>query len=141
MKIYFTCELRFDNPLEFRTLIKNATLDKSGVYLWYNNITNHFYIGSSINLNNRLRRYYQNIYLTYPTHVNLPISRSILKYILNNFTLFILKFTEKADVHAMEQKFIDELNPVYNVNKTVGQIYKGSIKRNPMSEGQRVNYL
>jgi len=50
----FNYELKFDNLLKSRDLIKTYTLDKSGVYLWYNNITKKFYIGSSINLYNRL---------------------------------------------------------------------------------------
>ena len=40
----------FHNPNKERDLIKNKTLNKSGIYLWHNKITDKYYIGSSINL-------------------------------------------------------------------------------------------
>jgi len=76
--------------------------------------------------------------LTYHTQKNLPISRAIRKDKIENFTLFISAFTTKNNVYLMEQNYIDELNPAYNVCKTVGQKYNISIKRNPMSDEQRL---
>ena len=49
--------------------------NKSGVYLWYNNLTHDYYIGSSINLFNRLNQYFYIIRLK----KNQRINRAILK--------------------------------------------------------------
>jgi len=60
----------FYNLNKERDLIKNKTLNKSGVYLWHNKITDKYYIGSSINLYKRISRYFQPGYFNYVTHKN-----------------------------------------------------------------------
>ena len=58
---------------------------KSGIYLWYNCITKHYYIGQSINLGDvkagRLTRYYSLSYLEYKTRGESLIRRALLKYV------------------------------------------------------------
>jgi group I intron endonuclease len=102
-----------------RDLIKSQTLNKPGVYLWHNKITDKCYVGSSINLYKRVSRYFQLGYLNYVTHKNLPIVRAICKYKMENFTLVILDYTS-TNLNKSEQYFIDLLNPAYNVMKIVG---------------------
>jgi len=74
----------FHNPNKERDLIKNKTLNKSGIYLWHNKITDKYYIGSSINLYKRISRYFQPAYLNYVTHKDLPIIRALQKYKMEN---------------------------------------------------------
>jgi hypothetical protein len=75
----FFNQLIFFNPILDKYLIKSHTNNKSGVYYWYNSITNKGYVGSSENLYLRLRRYYQSGYLTYKNNTDLPICRAIKK--------------------------------------------------------------
>jgi len=74
----------FYNLNKERDLIKNKTLNKSGVYLWHNKITDKYYIGSSINLYKRISRYFQPGYFNYVTHKILPIIRALHKYKMEN---------------------------------------------------------
>ena len=69
-----------------------------------------YYIGSSLNLTNRLNDYFQDWY--YKDRANVYIVRVILKYGLGNFALLILEFSDKD---AREQYWIDELKPDYNI--------------------------
>jgi len=77
--------------------------DKSGVYCWFNRQTSKFYIGSAVNLITRINRYFQNSYLL--SRVTLIITRALVKYGINNFSLIILEITERADVLNREQFF------------------------------------
>lgn len=72
--------LKVAKKINSRDELKNQK-NKSGISLWYNNITKEYYIGSSINLCNRLNHYY------YPSRLNSNqrINRAILKYGHDNF--------------------------------------------------------
>lgn len=102
-------------------ILKNAKLDKKsikdlkgkrGIYMWYNNINGNYYIGSSINLYNRLNNYYYQSRL----NNNSKISRALLKYGHENFTLIIIEIL-KDDINIIdkEQYYINLLNPIYNI--------------------------
>ena len=91
---------------------------KSGIYCWVNMINGKYYIGSGIDLNNRINDYYQESY--YKSKSNLIIVRSILKYGLGNFALVILEFTDKDELLSREQHFLDTLEPEYNILDVAG---------------------
>jgi len=110
----------FVHPVSERSQIKLVTINRSGVYLWYNKVSGRYYVGSSINLYKRLSRYYQKGYLEYSTHYDLPIVRAITKYGLDNFILVILDYTDESNIHASEQYFIDSLLPIYNIRQVAG---------------------
>lgn len=120
-----------------RDLIKNKTLNKSGVYLWHNKVTDKYYIGSSINLYQRISRYFQPGYLNYVNHKNLPIIRALQKYKMKSFILVILEYTP-INLHKSEQYFIDLLKPAYNVMKIAGFRSGKKIKKKPMSDEQKL---
>jgi len=128
----------FLNPIKERDLIKSKTLNKSGVYLWHNKISNKDYVGSSLNLYKRISRYFQPGYLNYITQKDLPIIRALKKYGVENFVLVILDYTEKLTLHKSEQFFIDLLQPTYNVMLIAG--FRSGVKRKsrPMSEEQKL---
>lgn len=110
----------FVHPISERSQIKLVTVNRSGVYLWYNKVSGKYYVGSSINLYKRLSRYYQKGYLRYSTHYDLPIVRAITKYGLDNFILVILDYTDEFNIHLSEQYFIDSLLPIYNIRQVAG---------------------
>lgn len=107
------------NPISQRLDIFKDTKGKSGVYCWINLLNGKYYIGSGVELNNRLNDYFQDWY--YKDRANLVIVRAILKYGLGNFALVILDFTENEDTLSREQYWLDELKPEYNILKTAGR--------------------
>ena len=76
-------------------IYKNADTEKkevlaqtkglSGIYIWFNRVTNRFYIGSAHNLSKRLRFYY------YPSTFKktIIIDNSLIKYAHAQFCLII----------------------------------------------------
>lgn len=72
-----------------------------------------YYIGSGLNLTNRLNDYFQDWY--YKDRINLPIVRAILKYGMGNFALLILDFTDQENTLVKEQFWLDKLKPDYNI--------------------------
>jgi len=83
----------------------------SGIYLWLNKINGKIYIGSAVNLNKRLLHYF--LYKSLIAKNTMIINKSILKYGINHFSLFILEINK--DVLKTEQKYFDILNPDYNI--------------------------
>lgn len=103
------------NPISQRFVndILKDTKNKSGVYCLINLLNGKYYIGSSLNLTNRLTDYFQDWY--YKDRINLPIVRAILKYGMGNFALLILDFTDKENTLVKEQFWLDKLKPGYNI--------------------------
>ena len=51
-------EFIYNNPVNSRDELRKDLSNKSGVYMWYNNINGKCYIGSGINLYKRISNYY-----------------------------------------------------------------------------------
>jgi group I intron endonuclease len=94
---------------------KDKLNNKCGVYALYNPFTNKYYIGSSINLWNRIIDYSQPWFIA--KYTNYPISKALVKYGYNNFIIIILEYTTVDIVILTEQKYIDIYKPQYNVLK------------------------
>lgn len=75
------------------------------------------YVGSARNLYNRLSKYYHMYYLTERPYI---IIKALAKYGMGKFYLVILEYTDKDRVLECEQKWMDSLNPIYNVAKIAG---------------------
>lgn len=104
-----------------------------GIYLLYNNCTSKFYIGSSNSLSRRLKDYYQTSKLS----DNRYISKSIIKYGQNNFSLFILETsicTKDISILDREQYYINLYNPEYNIVINVTEINIGYKHTNKSKE-------
>ena len=71
---------------------------KKGIYLLVNLINGNFYIGSSINLSNRMQNYLNIKYLNTNSNKNMPIIKSLLKYGHDNFALLILEYIDYEDI-------------------------------------------
>jgi len=106
------------DPKNEREEIRKDNNGKVGVYMWQNKINNKLYVGSGDPLYLRLSDYYQPWYLK--SKKNLYIIRSLNKYTMNNFILHIMEYSDSDNVIKCEQKWIDLLNPEYNINPTAG---------------------
>ena len=99
--------------LPLKSDLKRLRLKGAGVYALINTVKGKSYIGSSVNLSNRLLDYYQSGYIA--GQPNRHINRAILKYGIESFLIVILEYTDKSDLHASEQAWIDDFKPEYNV--------------------------
>ncbi len=95
--------------------------NKSGVYLFYNKKTSNFYIGSGVDLADRLGDYFSENYLNKPATQTSLIVKAIKAHTLENFSLTILEYVDKRELAIeREQYWIDTLNPQYNILKIAG---------------------
>jgi len=110
----------FADPLNSRDKIRDITKGKPGVYVWTNVKNGKQYVGSSINLNNRIFSYF------YPSIVasgTRYIYRALYKWGMINFTLTIHILPTESDLSTvlqLEQHYIDTLKPAYNILKVAG---------------------
>lgn len=83
-----------------------------GIYLWFNNVNNNYYVGSAKNLKNWLSSYFNSKYLV---EDDFKIQRALIKYKHENFSLYILEYCDIKDLILREQYFINTLSPYYNI--------------------------
>ena len=106
---------------------------KNGIYCLVNLINGHTYIGSSTNIQVRMRNYLNNIFLNNEKNINMPIVKALLKYGQNNFALLIVEYVEVKKLAIRETHFISKLLPYYNVLKqaysSVGYKHTEDIKQ------------
>ncbi|BDC33838.1 hypothetical protein EMPS_mp25 (mitochondrion) [Entomortierella parvispora] len=97
--------------------------------MWEHKDTGKFYIGSSINLSNRLRDYYKVSIISNKNKGNSYIYNAILQHGYSNFSVSILEYIDVSNLSRfdarklileIEQKHIDNLKPSYNLLKTAG---------------------
>lgn len=101
----------------FKKLILKENQNKSGIY-WLTNLkTGDIYIGSSSNLFNRFRNYFNVSYLSRNNYI---ISRALIKYGYINFSLDILEYCDISILLEREQYYLDLLQPRYNILKLAG---------------------
>lgn len=85
----------------------------SGVYEIKNTINNNCYIGSSCNLHVRILNHKG--MLKNNKHHSIILQRAYNKYGKDNFEFNILQTCNCNEVIQLEQKYIDELKPKYNI--------------------------
>lgn len=83
----------------------------SGIYKIQ--INNKFYIGSAVDLYQRMHAHLNN--LKYKTHANNKLQRSFDKYGIDKFDFYILELVEKNKLIEREQFYIDTLKPELNI--------------------------
>lgn len=86
----------------------------SGIYkLYFEQNPNHFYIGSSNNIENRWREHKRQ--LKNNTHDNSILLRAVNKYEYCNLKTEIIEECAKDFLFIREQYYIDNLKPAYNI--------------------------
>lgn len=106
--------------LDSRQVLINKYRNIAGIYLLYNNINNKYYIGSSVNLSQRLGTYYYFSRLK----DNRYISKSINKYGHNNFSVVILEILNtnlNNNLLKKEQYYIELYKPLLNILLIAGK--------------------
>lgn len=112
VKIYANADIEKDQ------IIKDNK-DKSGIYKWRCLVNDKMYIGSSVSLGKRFYRYYN---LKILQANKMIISKALLKYGYNSFSLEILEYCEPSFVISREQYYIDLLKPEYNILQKAGSL-------------------
>ena len=107
----------YNNFKQDKNNILKKEKNKSGVYCLVNKINNHIYVGSSINLANRMKNYLNTTFLKSYKNINMPIIRALLKYGQSNFSLLILEYADSKNLTVKETFYITKIMPYYNVLK------------------------
>ena len=110
----------FSNPLLERREISFFLKGKTGIYMFFNKVNGKFYIGSGVNMSQRVNYYFQNCYFKH--NPNSIIGKAILKYGMENFCLVILEFCNKEELLSRETHFISASNSAYNILKEAGNL-------------------
>lgn len=108
----------YTDPENQKESILNDNRNKAGVYRWTNKENGKIYIGSSINLANRLNQYYGKRLKSLKT-ISL-IYLAILKHGHKSFTLEILEYCSKQESIEREQYYMDLFKPEYNILTIAG---------------------
>ena len=94
---------------------------KPGIYIWVNKKNGKSYVGSAIDLKDRLKQYYSlNLMRTKIMLGQSAIYTAILKYGHSNFKLEILEYCDQSDVIARENYYLNLLKPEYNILQVAG---------------------
>jgi group I intron endonuclease len=102
-------------------LSENKNKKKSGIYRLNSLITGKSYVGSSKDLNNRLRSYYSTSNMERIVNKEKSIIyKAVLKHGHSYFSLDILEHCEPIFLISREQYYIDLLKPEYNILKIAG---------------------
>src|SRR3954466_6412204 len=117
----FPVLVAFENldTLESLQNAKKALYGLSGIYGFVHIPTGTSYIGSSVNLGERIMDHIQN------NSSNLHLQNAIVKYGLSHFAFVILEYCIPSDIIKREQHFLDILFSLaktlrYNFNPTAG---------------------
>jgi group I intron endonuclease len=111
----------YENAKLLKKQILQENKAKSGIYRWVNLINGKTYIGSGLNLSNRLSHYFSQKHM----ETSLKTSKSaiysaLIKHGCYNFSLEILEYCSVENLIQREQYFIDIMEPEYNILKTAG---------------------
>jgi len=109
--------------------------NKAGIYKWTNRINGKQYIGSSINLSERLSSYYSTTYMEDALKRGIShIYRALLKNGHSKFSLEILEYCSPDKCLEREDLYLSSLKPEYNINKKatapfLGRKHSGKTKQ------------
>lgn len=113
-------------------------LNKSGVYKITNKVNGKFYIGSATNF---YHRFYTHLWgLNNNKHYNKYLQKSWNKYGESSFKFEALATCPQEYLLKLEQWFIDNLKPSYNLSKIAGSM-KGHVKSEEAKLKQRLKIL
>jgi group I intron endonuclease len=107
----------YSNFKEELPQIKKDQSNQTGVYCLLNLINGNIYIGSSVNIANRMKNYSNTAYLKQKKNKSMPIIQALLKYGKENFAVLIVEHVSPKKLTIRETFYILELLPYYNVLK------------------------
>lgn len=116
---------------------------KSGIYKILNKVNGKFYIGSAINVNNRLWRHKSDLRAN--THHNYHLQRAWNKYLELSFDFIVLEYCNENVLLEREQYYLDltkcfDLYIGYNLTPTAGNskgVKHSEETRKRMSEAKK----
>ena len=115
------------NPDTARSQILADNKGKAGIYQWTHKESGKTYIGSAVNLSKRMRTYYSIGYLE--RNKSMYICNALFNHGYSSFTLTIYAYIDisqltkeeaKKMILALEQFYLDSLQPKYNILKIAG---------------------
>ena len=119
-------EKEYPNSDTCKSQILSDNKNQSGIYMWENKINAKRYIGSSVDLSNRLSNYYSTAYMEDALKRGIShIYRALLKNDYSNFSLTILEYCEPDKCLIREKHYWDILKPEYNIAKEPGAPMSG----------------
>ena len=91
--------------------------NKTGIYCLVNLINGQSYIGSSVNIEGRMKSYLNNSFIKSKQNCNMPIIKALSKYGQEHFAVFIIEYIDTNKLTIRETYYITNLLPYYNVLK------------------------
>jgi len=107
----------------------------SGIYKIENITNGHIYIGSSNNINKRVRDHFGSLKLD--KHANSHLQNAYNKYGKDSFECKVLIICDPDMLLVYEQRFIDAWNPVYNESNIAGKVEWTNKLRSRQSESMK----
>jgi group I intron endonuclease len=107
----------YKNFKEEKSQLKTDQKDKIGIYCLVNLINGNIYIGSSVNIGQRMTNYLNNPFLKNNKNKNMPIIQALLKYGQENFALLVVEYVYIENLSVRETYYITQFLPYYNVLK------------------------
>ena len=111
----------YSNSDTSKAQILSENKNKSGIYMWTNLINGKQYIGSSINLSDRLSNYYSTTYMEDALNRGIShIYRALLKNDHSECSLTILEYCEPEQCLEREDFYLCSLSHKYNILEKAG---------------------
>lgn len=105
----------YSNFYLYKFTILKENKHKTGIYRLINLVNSKSYIGSAIDLKERFSNYYNINHLL--KNYNMNICKALIKYGYPNFKLEILEYCMAENRFDLENKYIKEYKPEYNILK------------------------
>jgi len=113
--------VKYDNADTDKVQIFYDNQNKSGIYMWKNLTNGKCYIGSAVDLSNRLRFYFSATAMeNYIKISKSHIYNAILKHGHSKFSLTILEYCEPSKCLEREGFYLKKIKPDYNIAKEPG---------------------
>jgi group I intron endonuclease len=96
-----------------KDILKDHEVKQGGVYLLFNKLNNHFYVGSTISIKGRMKNYLNISYLNLQQNNNMPITKALFKYNYDSFSLIIIEYlldSAPSRMHCIRDG--DESSPI-----------------------------
>jgi hypothetical protein len=119
-------------------IVPSMSKKKSGIYCIMNITNNKRYIGSSINIHQRLLVH--RAYLRNNTHTNTYLQNAFDKYTENSFMCFVLEYCDVETLTEREQYYINLFNSEYNITKDVVRLTRSNESKAKQSIARKLLY-